>query len=1221
MAEQDPNPLLRSSTDPNGEPSPPPGVSDPSASGISVDRLLGPPGKSTQDSGMGDSLYPGNRPYPVYVGPNHEIRSTQAAQTLRVSAWSNASVPSNRPRWSEPWNHTAGLLYYPHSTVDPNVPPFGPQSWAELPGPLEPIHASTYAWPPPISVAVTNPHPGAVAEPQFWSEQPGRSRSQPTRPVPLTVEEHRAAGNHTSGPITEAPIPRYPVTASSVLHLMRKWNISFSGKRGDDVETFLTRISEGRALVPVSDVDLIRCIPFFLTGVALQWYRNDKDRWENWSQFASACRLRFGDPDYQYALREEIMRRTQGLEEPVADYLTCLRGLFSRLQPPWDEAQQIQHAHRNLIPRLHVAIQRDDVFDFDSFEHVAVRVEKSFQTSRSYRAPPAPNQSLCPELAYSPVRSHSNAPARKVFAAVESWPDPYASETSGAEVLGPAQVPNPPSCQDVANAIMKKEAPGRRERSRPTQSANRTADYLLELRQGRSPFQCLHGAERYLLLPLRAHRLQVHGVHVRGKPLRAGPSRVTTEPAEHSPPSPPINNTPLEPEPLSCGTLQTKESPTAFFVTFTIQDQPVRALVDSGSSRTFLGPSAIQWVTDLRIPRERCKPRGIEMAGGQRAVTNEVVNLIIRLHGTTFRLTAYLLPVLVLPCILGLDFMSSAYWVIDFASHRWFSWFEPQHLHSFEVRSGPGSVHHLCCGLRELTTDQASILDKLVTEEIPPAPEKPGCTSLTEHHIDVGGHAAIKQRYYAVSPAIEKAVHEAVTQMLNDEIIEPSSSDWSSPIVMVKKANGKLRFCLDFRKVNSVTKKDAYPIPLMNSILDRLRQANYITTLDLSQAYSQIPLAEDSREITAFTVPGMGLFQFRRMPFGLTNAPLHFNGYSTDYSARKCSRTAAGLTINPEKSEFCCAEVKYLGFLVNRDGLQIDAEKVAPVVNYPVPRNVKQLRRFLGMASWYRRFIPAFATHANPLTSLLKKTATWNWGEAEQRAFNELRDRLTTAPTLSCPNFELPFFLQTDASGVGLGAVLTQNVDDIEHVIAYASRALNNPTGRLGRWALEMQEYNYEVVHRKGALYHVPDALSRIPEETCALLLPTAPSRDRWYNNKKRSVRRNPDHHPNWRVEGGQLYYHRPPQFPALEMEDLDAWKLVLPSESRQQALYECHDVPQSGHLGMEKTFRRLSQRYHWPNMFREVAKYIRKCEICQRCKVDQALPVGLMGQRVLEQP
>ncbi|MCI0562406.1 MAG: reverse transcriptase domain-containing protein [Nitrososphaera sp.] len=257
-------------------------------------------------------------------------------------------------------------------------------------------------------------------------------------------------------------------------------------------------------------------------------------------------------------------------------------------------------------------------------------------------------------------------------------------------------------------------------------------------------------------------------------------------------------------------------------------------------------------------------------------------------------------------------------------------------------------------------------------------------------------------------------------------------------------------------------------------ILDKLRLARYISTIDLSQAYFQIPLTKESREITAFIVPTKGLFHFTRMPYGLTKAPATFQrlldrligpamdpyafAYLDDiiiatrtfeehlHRLRRVLRTIyqAGLTINPEKCKFCCSEVKYLGFVVNQDGLQVNPDKVTPVVNYPVPKTVKQVRRFLGMASWYRRFIPNFASATEPLNRLLRKNQPWIWEEEQADAFNEIRRRPSTAPTLACPDFSLKFVLQTDASIVGLGAILTQSPGDVEHVIAYASRTLTD---------------------------------------------------------------------------------------------------------------------------------------------------------------------------------
>lgn len=521
--------------------------------------------------------------------------------------------------------------------------------------------------------------------------------------------------------------------------------------------------------------------------------------------------------------------------------------------------------------------------------------------------------------------------------------------------------------------------------------------------------------------------------------------------------------------------------------------------------------------------------------------------------------------------------------------------------------------------------------------------------------------------------------------MLKAGIIEPSFSEWSNPIVMVKKPNGKYRFCLDFRKVNGVSKKDAYPLPNMNGILDKLRSARYISTIDLSQAYFQIPLAKESREITAFSIPGKGLYHFTRMPYGLTGAPAMFQrlldksigsemephvfAYLDDIVIvtpifeehlerleRVLSKIfAAGLTINPDKCEFCRSQVKYLGFIVQKERLTVDSDKVQPILEYPDPRNIKQLRRFLGMSSWYRKFIPQFATFSEPLTRLLNKNQRWEWAEDQNNAFEQIRSHLVVAPILSCPVFSIPFVLQTDASSVGIGAMLTQNISDVEHIVAFASRALSdpekkysvteqeclavvwaikkfrpylegytvitdhsslqwlhnlrNPTSRLARWALELLEYDYEILHRKGALHHVPDALSRIYESDTEIKIMTteeikmiANTTDAWYKDRFADVARTVRHFTNWRVVDGHLYHCRPKAIVSEIVKDLDRWKLVLPKELREEALKKAHGEPTAGHLGVEKTFQRLAVRYYWPNMFRETANYneIKHCDMCQ---------------------
>ena len=230
-------------------------------------------------------------------------------------------------------------------------------------------------------------------------------------------------------------------------------------------------------------------------------------------------------------------------------------------------------------------------------------------------------------------------------------------------------------------------------------------------------------------------------------------------------------------------------------------------------------------------------------------------------------------------------------------------------------------------------------------------------------------------------------------------------------VVMHRKSNGSYRFCIDFRKLNAITKACAYPLPQMDAILRKLQKAKYISTFDLSSAYHQIPMRKEAQQLTAFTVPGMGLFEFTRMPYGVVGGPAtlqqlsdkiigpemepHAFSYLDDmiivsdtfeehmkWHEHVLTRIKdAGLTINREESEFCRSEVKFLGVLVNRDGFKPDPDKIAPIMEYPAPKNLKQLRRFLGMASWYRKFLPDFATIADPLTHLTKRGVAFIWSE------------------------------------------------------------------------------------------------------------------------------------------------------------------------------------------------------------------------------------------------
>lgn len=298
----------------------------------------------------------------------------------------------------------------PQRTLPTSVPTALPYAFPEDGPPRVP---STSAYSRPSGIPATGPSGGSYA---FPTNDPSGIPTMGEHAFPLNVPPMYPSAESRRQHTIPPEIPRqtrrenYAVSANEAWNAMRKWNLNFSGARGMDAEDFLRRIENGRAIVPMLDEDVFKCLPFFLSGIAAHWYRAKQTQWLSWGQFREAFRTRFSDPDYQFALRDEICRRTQGEHEPVADYISCMLALFDRLSPPWTLYEQLEYAHRNMLPRLQVAVLRDNVTDFETLELLARRVERSYNIAKTYRAPPLPEQSLCPELAYQPPPRSARAP-------------------------------------------------------------------------------------------------------------------------------------------------------------------------------------------------------------------------------------------------------------------------------------------------------------------------------------------------------------------------------------------------------------------------------------------------------------------------------------------------------------------------------------------------------------------------------------------------------------------------------------------------------------------------------------------------------------------------------------------------------------------------------------------------------------------------------------------
>ena len=346
-----------------------------------------------------------------------------------------------------------------------------------------------------------------------------------------------------------------------------------------------------------------------------------------------------------------------------------------------------------------------------------------------------------------------------------------------------------------------------------------------------------------------------------------------------------------------------------------------------------------------------------------------------------------------------------------------------------------------------------------------------GRTSLVTHDIDTGDAALVRQPPRRVPFMMQPELDKEMNRMLEQGVVEPGQSPWSSPVVLVRKKDGSIRFCVDYRRLNAVTRFDAYPLPRIDETIQSLSRAKFFTTLDMISGYWQVGLTEEAWLKLAFTVRG-GLYPWNVMPFGLCNAPSTFERlmetvlqglqwknclvYLDDVVIFSRSEdelivrmdevftrlSRAGLKLKPRKCKFFARETEYLDHVVSEAGMAVSPDKITAITEWPVPTNVTGVRSFLGTASYYRRFVQDFATVAAPLHRLTGHGAKWSWEAQHQEAFERLKQALATTPVLKYPVREAPYVLDTDASLTGIGAVLSQIVDGQEMVLGYASRTL-----------------------------------------------------------------------------------------------------------------------------------------------------------------------------------
>ena len=557
-------------------------------------------------------------------------------------------------------------------------------------------------------------------------------------------------------------------------------------------------------------------------------------------------------------------------------------------------------------------------------------------------------------------------------------------------------------------------------------------------------------------------------------------------------------------------------------------------------------------------------------------------------------------------------------------------------------------------------------------------PEKLPPRRDTEHHIHQKKDTKpVNVRPYRYAYQQKAEIEKLVDEMLTSGVIRPNSP-YSSPVLLVRKKDGSWRICVDYKALNNFTIPDKLPIPIIEELFDELNEASYFSKIDLKSGYHQIRMCEEDIKKTVFRTHE-GHYEFMVMPFKLTNAPTFqslMNSIFKPYLRRfvlvffddtliyskdlKTHLQHLGLTLQVlrknelyanRKCSFAQGKIDYLGHIISSQGVEVDPEKIRAIREWPIPINIRQVRGFLGLTGYYRKFVQNYGSIAAPLTQLLKKGG-FKWGEEAQEAFLKLQQAMMTLLVLALPNFNAPFEIETNASGIGIGVVLTQSKRPIayfSHTLATKDRAkpvyerelmavvLAVQRWRpylLGRrflvktdqqslkflleqrmiqpeyqkWIAKLLGYSFEVVYKPGLENKAADALSRIPTSTHLNGLMVQTLID--LQVIKREVEED-DHLKKiiTLIEKGEETEEQKYSIRQVVLRYEDRLVISKNSTIIPTILHTYHDSVFGGQSGFLRTYKRIAGELYWLGMKHMIKKYCDECSVCQRSKTLSLLP------------
>jgi RNase H-like domain found in reverse transcriptase/Reverse transcriptase (RNA-dependent DNA polymerase)/Integrase zinc binding domain/Chromo (CHRromatin Organisation MOdifier) domain/Retroviral aspartyl protease len=570
-----------------------------------------------------------------------------------------------------------------------------------------------------------------------------------------------------------------------------------------------------------------------------------------------------------------------------------------------------------------------------------------------------------------------------------------------------------------------------------------------------------------------------------------------------------------------------------------------------------------------------------------------------------------------------------------------------------------------------------------------------------DHRIDIiPGSAPTSRATYRLAPSELDELKKQLEELIKHGFIRPSKSPYGAPVLFVKKKDGSMRMCIDYRALNKITIKNKYPLPRVDELFDRLRGAKYFSKIDLVSGYHQVRIHDDDIEKTAFRTR-YGHYEFLVLPFGLTNAPatfmnmmqIVFKDHLDDfvivflddiliYSKTKqdhmkhVERVLQLLRENKlyakqSKCEFFREKISFLGHVISGDGISMESSKVKAITEWPTPNNVQDVRSFLGLAGYYRKFVSGFSRISSAMSELLQKDKPFIWTEAAQSSFDRLKLAVTTAPVLILPDASRPFTVTTDASGFAIGATLSQDHGKGEQPIAFMSKKMlsaernyavheqemlaiicalkewrhylygkkftiitdhksltyfvsqPNLSSRQARWQAFLSEFDFDIVYRAGKENVLADALSRRSDHKESVVVADGKDTAAVTVNTVSESSSSDDDTLIKMIKDGytkdrkckHLFKSCRRPFHIIDGILYNDDVIYIPNNRKLITLLisEAHDVVVGGHVGLNKTYEILKRKFYWPRMQANIQKYISSCQKCQENKSVNSSPIGLL--------